>query len=39
VSRRSAFLVDRAGTVRGAWAYESNEVPELEPLLAAAQAL
>ena len=39
VSQRSAFLIGRDGTVRGAWGYDSNEVPELEPLLAAAQSL
>ena len=39
VSQRSAFLVDRDGTVRGSWRYDSNEVPELEPLLSAAHAL
>jgi glutaredoxin-dependent peroxiredoxin len=39
VSRRSAFLVGTDGTVRGAWAYESGEVPEVEELLAAARRL
>jgi glutaredoxin-dependent peroxiredoxin len=39
VSRRSAFLVDTDGTVRGAWAYESGEVPDVEELLAAARRL
>ena len=39
VSRRTAFLVDRVGTVRGAWDYESSGVPDFDELLAAAQAL
>ena len=39
VPERSAFLVDRDGTVRGAWRYETGEVPDFDELLAAAQAL
>ncbi len=39
VASRSAFLVDRDGTVRGAWAYEDDEVPDLDELVAAARAL
>jgi peroxiredoxin len=39
VSRRAAFLVDEGGTVRGAWAYETDEVPDFDVLLRAAQAL
>jgi peroxiredoxin len=39
VSERSAFLIDRGGTVRGAWRYEPGEVPDFDELLAAAQAL
>src|SRR5437763_13681991 len=39
VARRSAFLVDQTGTVRGAWAYEDAEVPDLDMLLAAAKEL
>ena len=39
VSRRSAFLVDTEGVVRGAWTYESNELPDLDELIAAARAL
>jgi len=39
VSRRSAFLVDVEGVVRGAWAYESSELPDLDELIEAAQAL
>lgn len=39
VARRSAFLVDERGTVRGAWLYESSDVPDADELLAAARAL
>ena len=39
VSARSAFLVDVEGVVRGAWAYELGEVPDLDVLIAAARAL
>jgi glutaredoxin-dependent peroxiredoxin len=39
VSRRSAFLVDANGVVRGAWEYEPAELPDLDELLAAARAL
>src|SRR5216117_408116 len=39
VSRRSAFLVDEGGTVRGAWEYATDEVPDFDELLRAAQAL
>jgi peroxiredoxin len=39
VSERTAFLVDGSGTVRGAWHYESSEVPDVDELIAAAQAL
>jgi peroxiredoxin len=39
VARRSAFLVDTDGTVRGAWAYEDGDVPDVDELLAAARAL
>jgi glutaredoxin-dependent peroxiredoxin len=39
VSQRSAFLVDTSGTVRGAWAYETGEVPDVDELLAAARRL
>lgn len=39
VSRRSAFLLDGDGAVRGAWAYESSELPDLDELLAAARSL
>jgi peroxiredoxin len=36
---RSCFLIDGAGTVRGAWRYEDDEVPDVEQLLAAARTL
>jgi len=39
VSQRSAFLIDGDGVVRGAWAYELSELPDLDVLLAAARAL
>ena len=39
VSRRSAFLIDGEGTVRGAWAYETSELPDLDELIAAGRAL
>jgi peroxiredoxin len=39
VSRRSAFLLGTDGTVRGAWAYDSAEVPDFEELLSAARTL
>jgi glutaredoxin-dependent peroxiredoxin len=39
VSRRSAFLLDTDGVVRGAWAYETSELPDLDELVGAARAL
>src|SRR6058998_483448 len=39
VSARTAFLVDVDGVVRGAWAYELSELPDLDVLIAAARAL
>jgi glutaredoxin-dependent peroxiredoxin len=39
VSRRSAFLIDGEGTVRGAWGYETAELPDFDELLAAVKAL
>jgi peroxiredoxin len=39
VSARSAFLIDREGVVRGAWRYETSEVPDLDVLLDAARSL
>ena len=39
VAARSTFLVDEGGTVRGAWRYETGEVPDFDEPLAAARAL
>ena len=39
VAERTAFLVDAGGTVRGAWRYETGEVPDMDVLLAAARDL
>jgi glutaredoxin-dependent peroxiredoxin len=39
VAERTAFLVDEGGTVRGAWRYETSEVPDFDELLEAARAL
>ena len=39
VARRTAFLVDRGGTVRRAWSYGADEVPDVDELLSAARAL
>jgi glutaredoxin-dependent peroxiredoxin len=39
VAERAAFLVDRSGTVRGAWRYETSELPDFDELLSAARAL
>ena len=38
VAARSAFLLDQGGTVRGAWRYETGEVPDIDELLSAARA-
>jgi peroxiredoxin len=39
VSARSAFLIDGQGVIRGSWGYDTSEVPDLDELLEAAQAL
>ena len=39
VAERAAFLVDRDGTVRGAWLYDTTEIPDFDALLRAASAL
>jgi peroxiredoxin len=39
VSQRSAFLVDEQAVVRGAWLYETGELPDVDALLAACRAL
>jgi peroxiredoxin len=38
VAVRSAFLIDPDGTVRRAWRYANDELPDFDELLAAAQA-
>ena len=38
VAERTAFLVDSDGTVRGAWRYDTSEVPDFDALVAAARA-
>ncbi len=37
VSDRTAFLVGRGGTVRGAWRYATGEVPDFDELVAASR--
>ncbi len=39
VAERCAFLVDGAGTVRGAWHYGTSELPDFDELLRAARVL
>ena len=39
VATRSAFLVAADGVVRGAWRYETAEVPDVDELLEAARSL
>jgi peroxiredoxin len=39
VAERSAFLVDEGSIIRGAWRYESSEVPDVDELVAAAAEL
>ena len=39
VSARTAFLIDGGGVVRGAWRYETSELPDFDVLLASARAL
>jgi peroxiredoxin len=39
VAERTAFLVDGQGTVRGAWHYATDEVPDFDDLLTAARDL
>src|SRR6266540_5976954 len=38
VAERSTFLLDSDGVVRGAWRYESSDVPDFDELLRAARA-
>ncbi len=39
VAERSAFLIDGDGIVRGAWRYETGELPDLDELVEAARSL
>lgn len=39
VARRSAFLVDAEGVIRGAWLYETGDLPDVDELLEAARSL
>jgi peroxiredoxin len=39
VSRRSAFLVDGTGIIRGAWRYGPSEVSDFDALVSAARSL
>ncbi len=39
VAERSAFLIDGARVVRGAWRYETGEIPDFDELLEAARSL
>ena len=39
VAERSAFLLDRDGIIRGAWRYETGQLPDFDELLAAARTL
>jgi peroxiredoxin len=39
VSERSAFLIDGDGVIRGAWRYDTAELPDFDVLVAAARAL
>src|SRR5438309_10579766 len=39
VAERTAFLIDAEGAVRGAWSYDTSEVPDFDVLLEAARAL
>ena len=39
VAERTAFLIDADGAVRGAWSYDTSEVPDFDVLLEAARAL
>ena len=39
VASRTTFLVDGTGVIRGVWAYETGEVPDVEEWVTAAHAL
>jgi peroxiredoxin len=38
VAKRSAFLIDVNGTIRGAWGFEPAELPDFDALLLAARS-
>lgn len=39
VARRSAFLVDADRVIRGAWLYETGDLPDVDELLEVARSL
>ncbi len=39
VPERTAFLIDASGTIRRAWRYGDDDVPDVDELVAAARAL
>ena len=39
VAERTAFLVDGQGMIRGAWRYETGQLPDFDELLSAARSL
>jgi peroxiredoxin len=39
VAKRTAFLIDEEGIVRGAWEYDTGDVPDVEVWLEACRAL
>ena len=39
VAKRSAFLIDGEGIVRGAWCYDTDELPDMDELVEAAGSL
>jgi hypothetical protein len=39
VARRTIFLVDASATVRAAWEYESDQLPDVDELLQACRDL
>ena len=39
VAQRSAFLLDSDGVIRGAWRYETGDLPDVDQLLEAARGL
>ena len=39
VAERTVFLADAGGTVRGAWRYDTGELPDFDELVRAARTL